>query len=130
MSSVGIGGDPVNGCDFITVLKAFENDPETDAVVMIGEIGGPQEVDAALWAKTNMCIPIISFVVGMSAPPGRRMGHAGALISGDADTAEVKMNRMEEFGMHVVRNPADIGETVEKVLSQLKPEATKRAEAV
>ena len=130
MSSVGIGGDPVNGCDFITVLKAFENDPETDAAVMIGEIGGPQEVDAALWAKANMSKPIISFVAGMSAPPGRRMGHAGALISSDADTAEVKMNRMEELGIHVVRNPADIGETVEKVLSQLKPEATKRAEAV
>ncbi|MEE8388809.1 MAG: succinate--CoA ligase subunit alpha [Acidiferrobacterales bacterium] len=129
-TSVGIGGDPVNGCDFITVLKAFENDPETDAVVMIGEIGGPQEVDAALWAKANMSKPIISFVAGISAPPGRRMGHAGALISSDADTAEVKMNCMEELGIHVVRNPADIGETVEKVLSQLKPETTKRVGAV
>lgn len=117
-TSVGIGGDPVNGCDFITVLRAFEADPDTDIVVMIGEIGGPQEVDAALWAKENMTKPVIGFVAGVSAPPGRRMGHAGAIISGDADTANAKMDRMEELGIHVVRNPANIGATAMQVLSE------------
>ncbi|GMR03805.1 MAG: succinate--CoA ligase subunit alpha [Gammaproteobacteria bacterium] len=117
-TSAGIGGDPVNGCDFITVLRAFEDDPDTDAVVLIGEIGGPQEVDAALWAKEHMRKPIIGFVAGVSAPVGRRMGHAGAIISGSSDTAQAKMDRMEELGIHVVRNPADIGATVERVLSQ------------
>lgn len=116
-TSVGIGGDPVNGTDFVTVLRAFEEDPETDAVVMIGEIGGPQEVDAATWAKENMSKPIVSFVAGVSAPPGRRMGHAGAIISGQADTANAKMDRMEELGMNVVRNPALIGETAYRVFS-------------
>jgi len=129
-TSVGIGGDPVNGCDFITVLKAFEKDPDTDAVVLIGEIGGPQEVDAAIWAKENMSKPVIGFVAGISAPPGRRMGHAGALISGDSDTADAKMDRMAELGVHVVRNPADIGENVEKVLALIKPEKEKQAETV
>lgn len=118
-TSVGIGGDPVNGCDFITVLRAFEGDPETDAIVMIGEIGGPQEVDAAAWAKENMKKPIVSFVAGISAPPGRRMGHAGAIISGADDTANAKMDRMEELGIHVVRNPADIGTAVHRVASAL-----------
>lgn len=116
-TSIGIGGDPVNGTDFVTVLRAFEEDPETDAVVMIGEIGGPQEVDAATWAKENMSKPIVSFVAGVSAPPGRRMGHAGAIISGQADTANAKMDRMEELGMNVVRNPALIGETAYRVFS-------------
>lgn len=116
-TSVGIGGDPVNGTDFVTVLRAFEADPETEAVVMIGEIGGPQEVDAAAWAKENMSKPIVSFVAGVSAPPGRRMGHAGAIISGQADTANAKMDMMEELGMTVVRNPALIGETAHRVFS-------------
>jgi succinyl-CoA synthetase alpha subunit len=110
-TGVGIGGDPVNGSDFVTVLRAFEEDPETDAVVMIGEIGGPQEVDAALWARDNMSKPIVGFVAGVSAPSGRRMGHAGAIIAGQADTAHAKMDRMEELGIHVVRNPAQIGAT-------------------
>ncbi|MCK5382208.1 MAG: succinate--CoA ligase subunit alpha, partial [Gammaproteobacteria bacterium] len=105
-TSVGIGGDPVNGTDFVTVLSAFEDDPETEAVIMIGEIGGPQEVDAARWAKENMSKPVVGFVAGVSAPPGRRMGHAGAIISGEADTANAKMDLMEELGVHVVRNPA------------------------
>ena len=93
-TSVGIGGDPVNGTDFVTVLRAFEEDPETEAVIMIGEIGGPQEVDAARWAKENMSKPVVGFVAGVSAPPGRRMGHAGAIISGQADTANAKMDLM------------------------------------
>ena len=116
-TSVGIGGDPVNGTDFVTVLRAFEEDPETDAVIMIGEIGGPQEVDAARWAKENMSKPIVGFVAGVSAPTGRRMGHAGAIISGEADTANAKMDLMEELGVHVVRNPALIGETAHRVFS-------------
>jgi succinyl-CoA synthetase alpha subunit/malate-CoA ligase subunit alpha len=116
-TSVGIGGDPVNGTDFVTVLRAFEEDPETDAVIMIGEIGGPQEVDAARWAKENMSKPIVGFVAGVSAPTGRRMGHAGAIISGEADTANAKMDLMEALGVHVVRNPALIGETAHRVFS-------------
>ncbi len=116
-TSVGIGGDPVNGTDFVTVLRAFEEDPETEAVIMIGEIGGPQEVDAAKWAKQNMSKPVVGFVAGVSAPPGRRMGHAGAIISGESDTADAKMDMMEELGVHVVRNPADIGKTAQRVFS-------------
>jgi len=116
-TSVGIGGDPVNGTDFVTVLQAFEQDPETEAVIMIGEIGGPQEVDAAKWAKENMSKPVVGFVAGVSAPPGRRMGHAGAIIAGESDTADAKMDLMEELGVHVVRNPADIGKTAQRVFS-------------
>ncbi len=111
-SSIGIGGDPVNGTDFATVLKAFEDDPDTDAVLMIGEIGGPQEVDAARWAKKNMRKPLICYVAGLSAPPGRRMGHAGAIITSESDTATAKIDTIEALGMFVVRNPADIGATV------------------
>lgn len=117
-SSVGIGGDPVNGTDFVTVLKAFEDDPDTDAVVMIGEIGGPQEVAAARWAKEHMKKPIIGFVAGVSAPPGRRMGHAGAIIAGESDTANAKMDAMEQLGLYVARNPAKIGETVLRALRE------------
>jgi len=113
-TSVGIGGDPVNGCDFITCLKAFQDDPDTDAIVMIGEIGGPQEVAAAEWAKQHVTKPIVGFVAGVSAPPGRRMGHAGAIISGESDTANAKMDRMEALGIAVVRNPAKIGETIKR----------------
>jgi succinyl-CoA synthetase alpha subunit/malate-CoA ligase subunit alpha len=116
-TSVGIGGDPVNGTDFVTVLRAFEEDPETDAVIMIGEIGGQQEVEAARWAKANMQKPVVGFIAGVSAPPGRRMGHAGAIISGAADTANAKMDLMEELGVNVVRNPALIGETAHRVFS-------------
>ncbi|XSG86518.1 MAG: succinate--CoA ligase subunit alpha [Methylohalobius sp. ZOD2] len=117
-TSVGIGGDPVNGTDFVTVLKAFEQDPDTDAVVMIGEIGGPQEVAAARWAKAHMKKPLIGFVAGLSAPPGRRMGHAGAIISGEEDTAKAKMDAMEALGLYVARNPAHIGETVLRALKE------------
>ncbi len=117
-TSVGIGGDPVNGTDFVTVLKAFEKDPDTDAVVMIGEIGGPQEVAAARWARENMQKPVVGFVAGLSAPPGRRMGHAGAIISGEDDTAKAKMDVMEELGLYVARNPAQIGETVLRALQE------------
>lgn len=116
-SSIGIGGDPVNGTDFVTVLKAFEEDPDTDAVLMIGEIGGPQEVDAARWATKNMRKPLICYVAGLSAPPGRRMGHAGAIISNESDTATAKIDTMEQLGMYVVRNPAEIGATVKRAMT-------------
>lgn len=115
-SSVGIGGDPVNGTDFVTVLRAFEADAETDVIVMIGEIGGPQEVAAAQWAKANTTKPIVGFVAGVSSPPGRRMGHAGAIIAGTADTANAKMDAMETLGLYVARNPAHIGQTVLRAL--------------
>jgi succinyl-CoA synthetase alpha subunit len=114
---VGIGGDPVNGVDFRAVLEAFEDDDDTDVVVMIGEIGGPQEVQAARWASQYMQKPVIAFVAGASAPRGRRMGHAGAVISGDRDTATAKLDAIEGFGLTVVRNPAEIGSTVADVLA-------------
>lgn len=117
-TSVGIGGDPVNGTDFVTVLRAFEQDPETEIVVMIGEIGGPQEVAAARWAAEHMTKPIIGFVAGTSAPAGRRMGHAGAIIAGESDTANAKMDAMEALGLYVARNPAHIGETVRRAMQE------------
>lgn len=113
---VGIGGDPVTGTDFLTVLRAFKDDPDTDAVVMIGEIGGNQEIEAAAWAKDHLGKPLICFIAGLTAPPGRRMGHAGAVIAGPTDTAAAKMERLEAHGAHVARNPAKIGEAVRGVL--------------
>jgi len=115
---VGIGGDPVNGTDFKTVLHAFENDDETDVVVMIGEIGGQQEVEAARWARQYMTKPLVAFVAGSSAPRGRRMGHAGAVINGDADTATAKLDAIEALGHHTVRNPADIGDVVLRAIKE------------
>lgn len=115
---VGIGGDPVNGIDFRYCLQAFEDDDDTDVIVMIGEIGGRQEVEAATWAGQYMHKPVIGFVAGVSAPRGRRMGHAGAVISGDSDTATAKLDAMEELGLYTVRNPADIGATVARALKE------------
>jgi len=122
-TSVGIGGDPINGTDFVTVLQAFEADPETEIVVMIGEIGGPQEVAAARWAKANMKKPVVGFVAGVAAPVGRRMGHAGAIISSESDTAKAKMDAMEALGLYVARNPAHIGRTVLQAMQEhgIKP---------
>jgi succinyl-CoA synthetase alpha subunit len=115
---VGIGGDPVNGTDFKSVLQAFENDDDTDVVVMIGEIGGSQETEAARWASQYMHKPVVGFVAGASAPRGRRMGHAGAVISGDSDTATAKLHLMERLGLYTVRNPADIGDTVLRAMKE------------
>jgi succinyl-CoA synthetase alpha subunit/malate-CoA ligase subunit alpha len=115
-TALSIGGDPINGCDFITALRAFERDPDTDAVLLIGEIGGPQEVEAARWAKARMSKPLVAYIAGVSAPPGRRMGHAGAIVSGADDTARAKMERMAELGCHLVENPAAIGATVQRAL--------------
>ena len=118
-TSVGIGGDPVNGTDFVTVLRAFEQDPETDAVIMIGEIGGQQEVDAARWARDNMNKPVVGFIAGVSAPPGRRMGHAGAIISAFGESAAEKVEILQECGVTVVPNPSSFAETVKGVLAKL-----------
>ena len=109
---VGIGGDPVNGTGFIECLEAFEKDSETQAVVMIGEIGGNAEQDAAEWAKDNFSKPIVGFVAGATAPPGKRMGHAGAIISGGKGTAEEKFAAFEDAGIYIARDPSKIGEAL------------------
>ena len=107
-SAVGIGGDPINGLKHIDVMRLFNDDPETDAVIMIGEIGGPDEAEAARWCQANMSKPIVGFIAGVTAPAGKRMGHAGALISGGADTADAKLAIMEECGFTVTRNPSEM----------------------
>ncbi|MFC5734449.1 succinate--CoA ligase subunit alpha [Cytobacillus gottheilii] len=117
-TAVGIGGDPVNGTDFIDVLKAFNEDPDTYAVIMIGEIGGTAEEEAALWAKENMNKPIVGFIGGRTAPPGKRMGHAGAIISGGKGTAAEKVSVMESCGISVAETPSVMGETLIKVLHE------------
>lgn len=113
---VGIGGDPIRGLDFIDVLRAFEDDPETDAVVLIGEIGGNAEQDAAEWIRTRMKKPVVGFIVGRTAPPGRRMGHAGAIIAGGRGTAAEKVEALHEAGVRVAPSPADIGRTMKETL--------------
>jgi succinyl-CoA synthetase alpha subunit len=115
---VGIGGDPIIGSPHLDILQLFNEDPDTHAVILIGEIGGNNEETAALWAKENMKKPIIGFIAGQTAPPGRRMGHAGAIISGGKGTAGEKMRVMRECGIHVVESPAEIGVTVANVLKQ------------
>jgi succinyl-CoA synthetase alpha subunit len=113
---VGIGGDPVNGLKHIDVLKMFNDDPHTEAVVMVGEIGGSDEETAARWVKDNMKKPVVGFIAGVTAPPGKRMGHAGAIISGGKGTAQEKLAVMEECGIKTTRNPAEMGRTLKSVL--------------
>jgi succinyl-CoA synthetase alpha subunit len=115
-SAVGIGGDPVNGLKHIDVLKLFNDDPETDAVVMIGEIGGGDEEVAAHWAREHMKKPVVGFIAGVTAPPGKRMGHAGAIISGGKGTAQEKLAVMEACGIRTTKNPAELGSRLKSVL--------------
>ena len=117
-TAIGIGGDPIIGTTMIDLLKLFEDDPDTDAIVMIGEIGGQMEIEAARYAKDNVTKPIVGFIAGQTAPPGRRMGHAGAIVSGGDDTAAAKMKVMRENGITVCESPAEIGQTMKKVLKK------------
>jgi succinyl-CoA synthetase alpha subunit len=113
---VGIGGDPVNGLKHIDVMKMFNEDPRTEAVIMVGEIGGSDEEDCARWIRDNMKKPVVGFIAGVTAPPGKRMGHAGAIISGGKGTAAEKLALMEECGIKVTRNPAEMGKLLKSVL--------------
>jgi len=115
-SCVGIGGDPINGMKHLDVMKLFNDDPETDAVVMVGEIGGSDEEECARWIKINMQKPVVGFIAGITAPQGKRMGHAGAIISGGQGGAEAKLAVMEECGIHITRNPAEMGKIMKQVL--------------
>jgi succinyl-CoA synthetase alpha subunit len=115
-TAVGIGGDPVNGLKHIDVMRMFNEDPDTDAVVMIGEIGGSDEEEAALWVKDNMTKPVVGFIAGVTAPPGKRMGHAGAIISGGKGTAQEKLAIMEECGITVTKDPSVMGQLLKKAI--------------
>jgi malate-CoA ligase subunit alpha len=115
-TSVGIGGDPINGSSFKDILELFENDPETDAVIMIGEIGGPQEAEAAAYVRDHMSKPVAAYVAGLSAPKGRKMGHAGAIISAFGESAQEKVEILQDAGIMVAPNPSSMGETVARML--------------
>src|SRR5574340_164492 len=117
-SCVGIGGDPINGTKHIDVMKLFNDDPDTDAVIMVGEIGGSDEEECARWIKGNMKKPVVGFIAGVTAPEGKRMGHAGAIISGGQGGANDKLAVMEECGIHITRNPAEMGRVMQKVLKK------------
>jgi len=117
-TSVGIGGDPINGSSFLDHLRLFEQDPETEVVIMIGEIGGPQEAEAAKWVKENMTKPVVGYVAGLTAPKGRRMGHAGAIISAEGDSAAEKSEIMKSYGLLVAPSAAELGATVALALTR------------
>jgi malate-CoA ligase subunit alpha len=123
-TSVGIGGDPINGSSFLDHLMLFEQDPETEAVVMIGEIGGPQEAEASKWVKENMTKPVVGYVAGLTAPKGKRMGHAGAIISTVGDSAAEKAETMKSYGLIVAPSASELGSTVAAVLRQKAPGRT------
>ena len=113
---MGIGGDPVKGLNFIELLEMFNRDKDTDGVVMIGEIGGSDETNAGEWIRKNMKKPVVAFIAGRTAPKGKRMGHAGAIIGGADDTAQAKMDALKRCGVHVAESPADIGSTMARAL--------------
>ena len=115
-TAIGIGGDPVNGTNFVDCLELFNDDPQTEGIVMIGEIGGSAEEDGAAYIKANVKKPVVGFIAGTTAPPGKRMGHAGAIISGGKGTAEAKLAALREAGVHIAETPSDIGETMAKAL--------------
>jgi succinyl-CoA synthetase alpha subunit len=117
-TAIGIGGDPIIGTPTKEAVELLMNDPETDGIVMIGEIGGSMEADAAMWIKANSTKPVVGFIAGQTAPPGRRMGHAGAIVGGADDTAAAKMKIMEECGIYVVQSPADIGKKMAEVIGK------------
>ncbi|MDP5169714.1 MAG: succinate--CoA ligase subunit alpha [Bacteroidia bacterium] len=116
---VGIGGDPIIGSTHLDIMKLFNEDPDTEGIIMIGEIGGSNEEIAAQWVRDNVTKPVVGFIAGQTAPPGRRMGHAGAIVSGGQGTARAKMDVMEACGIHVVETPAEIGITMARALAQL-----------
>lgn len=118
-TSVGIGGDPINGCSHRDILELFEQDADTKAVMMIGEIGGPQEAEAAEYFKAHMTKPLVAYIAGLTAPKGRRMGHAGAIISGKGESAAEKVEMLQEAGVTVAPNPSEMGSTMEKVMRDL-----------
>ena len=118
-TSVGIGGDPINGCSHRDILELFEADPETEAVMLIGEIGGPQEADAAEYFKNHMSKPLVAYIAGLTAPKGRRMGHAGAIVSGKGESAAEKVELLRDAGVTVAPDPSELGSTMERVLKEL-----------
>ncbi len=118
-TSIGIGGDPINGSAFRDHFEYFEEDPETKVVVMIGEIGGPQEVDAGMFAKENMSKPVVAYIAGLTAPKGRRMGHAGAIISAVGESAAEKVDLLQDMGVTIVPTPSDFGPTVAKIMEKI-----------
>lgn len=118
-TSVGIGGDPINGCSHRDILELFEADPETEAVMLIGEIGGPQEADAAEYFKNHMTKPLVAYIAGLTAPKGRRMGHAGAIVSGKGESAAEKVELLRDAGVTVAPDPSELGSTMERVLKEL-----------
>jgi succinyl-CoA synthetase alpha subunit len=115
-TAIGIGGDPVHGLTFVDCMKLFADDPQTDAVILIGEIGGSEEEDAAAWIKANYQKPVVGFIAGATAPPGKRMGHAGAIISGGKGTAQDKFRALREAGVHIASGPHQLGTTLKSVL--------------
>ena len=119
-TAIGIGGDPIIGTSTLDAVKMFMEDPDTDGIVMIGEIGGTMETDAARWIKEHGTKPVVGFIAGQTAPKGKRMGHAGAIIGGKEDTAQAKMQIMSECGIHVVKSPAEIGITMKKALEEAR----------